>query len=179
MAEKVLVINPEKCTGCRKCEMVCSVFHYGFSDPSRSMIKVKKWEHIGLYLPVTCQSCDEPFCTEVCPAKACHRDPESNKVIIDKDKCIGCKTCIIACPFGVPFFDKTLHVSVKCDFCGGDPQCVASCTTGAIKYIDIDQVDKERKREYSSILAEMRTVESNGITANGIRGGTGWSRSLF
>ena len=155
MVDKVLVINPERCTGCRKCEIVCSVFHYGVSSPDRSLIKVKKWEHIGLYLPVTCQSCDEPFCTEVCPAKACHRDPETNRVIIDKNKCIGCKTCIIACPFGVPFFDKVEHVSVKCDFCGGDPQCVASCEMKAIEYIDIDQIDKERKREYSLVLAQM------------------------
>ncbi len=166
MQEKVLVINPEKCTGCRKCEMVCSVFHYGEINPGRSLIKVKKWEHIGLYLPVTCQSCNEPFCTKVCPAKACHRDPVTNKVIIDKNKCIGCKTCILACPFGVPFFDEVEHVSVKCDFCDGDPQCVAACTTGAIKYIEIDQIDKEKKREYSVLLAGMRNLDEGDFVAS-------------
>ncbi|MFC2070183.1 4Fe-4S dicluster domain-containing protein [Chloroflexota bacterium] len=171
MPEKVLVINPEKCTGCRKCEMICSVFHYGASDPSRSLIKIKKWEHIGLYLPVTCQSCDEPFCTEVCPAKACHRDPETNNVIIDRNKCIGCKTCIIACPFGVPLFDKVEHVSVKCDFCGGDPQCVSCCATEAIKYIDIDQIDKDKKREYSVKLAQIRGFGDNEQVMTRISGG--------
>jgi anaerobic carbon-monoxide dehydrogenase iron sulfur subunit len=155
MSQKVLVVNPQKCTGCRKCEMVCSVFHYGTSDPSRSLIRVMKWENIGFYLPVTCQNCDKPFCTEVCPAKACRRDLETGKVIIDKNKCIGCKTCIIACPFGVPFFDKALRVSVKCDFCGGDPQCVASCETGAIRYIETEFVDIEKKNEYSRMLMDM------------------------
>ena len=152
MAEKVLVIDPEKCTGCRKCEMVCSVFHTGTSNPSRSRIRVTKWENIGLYLPVTCQNCDKPFCTEVCPAKACRRDLETNKVIIDKTKCIGCKTCIIACPFGVPLFDKAEHVTIKCDFCDGDPQCVAGCEAGAVKYLDTDEVGVSKIREVSQKL---------------------------
>jgi carbon-monoxide dehydrogenase iron sulfur subunit len=152
--EKVLVIDPEKCTGCRKCEMVCSVFHYGTSDPSRSLIKVLKWEHIGFYLPVTCMSCEKPFCTEVCPAKACRIDPETYKVIIDKTKCIGCKTCILACPFGVPFFDEIEHVSVKCDFCGGDPQCVSCCETGAIEYINAYQIGMDKRSKYSLLLSQ-------------------------
>lgn len=155
MPEKVLVIDPEKCTGCRKCELVCSVFHTGTSNPSRSRIKVTKWEDIGFYLPVTCQSCDKPFCTEVCPAKACHRDVKTNKVLIDRKKCIGCKTCIIACPFGVPFFDKIERVSVKCDFCDGDPQCVASCEAKAIEYVDIDKVDLRKKQEVADKIIEM------------------------
>ncbi len=173
MGEKVLVIHPERCTGCRKCEMVCSVFHYGESNPSRSLIRIMKWEHIGLYLPVTCQSCDEPFCTEVCPAKACHRDPETNKVVIDRDKCIGCKTCIIACPFGVPFFDKELHVSVKCDFCGGDPQCVACCETKAIEYVETDLANLDKRREYSIKLAELRGYGGNEQVMTRISGGFG------
>lgn len=152
MSEKVLVIDPEKCTGCRKCEMVCSVFHTGTSNPGRSRIRVIKWEHIGLYLPVTCQNCDKPFCTEVCPAKACHRDLKTNKVIIDRTKCIGCKTCILACPFGVPLFDKSEHVTVKCDFCDGDPQCVACCEAGAVKYLDTDEVGMSKRGEVSQKL---------------------------
>ena len=154
MAEKVFVIDPEKCTGCRKCEMVCSVFHTGTSNPSRSRIKVTKWENIGLYLPVTCQNCDKPFCTEVCPAKAAHRDLKTNKVNIDKTKCIGCKTCIIACPFGVPLFDKAERVTIKCDFCDGDPQCVACCEAGAIKYLDVDEVGMSKRKEVASKLMD-------------------------
>jgi carbon-monoxide dehydrogenase iron sulfur subunit len=170
MSQKVLVVDPEKCTGCRKCEMICSVFHYGASDPGRSLIRVIKWESIGYYLPVTCQNCDKAFCTEVCPAKACHRDPESQKVVIDKDKCIGCKTCIITCPFGVPFFDKVLRVSVKCDFCGGDPQCAAACETRAIRYVEAEMADMARKNEYAAILAAMSGYGGFGNTTPGKAG---------
>ncbi|MFC1932813.1 4Fe-4S dicluster domain-containing protein [Chloroflexota bacterium] len=140
MQEKVLVIDHEKCTGCRMCELACSVFHTGASNPSRSRIRVIKWENIGLYLPLTCQNCEKPFCTEVCPTKACRIDPQKHMVVIDKDKCIGCKTCILACPFGAPFFDKVERVTVKCDYCDGEPQCVRFCDVGAIKYLDVAEV---------------------------------------
>ncbi|MFC1953233.1 4Fe-4S dicluster domain-containing protein [Chloroflexota bacterium] len=160
MPEKVLVVDTERCTGCRKCEMVCSIFHTGTSNPSRSRIRVLSLDHIGFYLPMSCQNCDKPFCTEVCPAKACHRDPKTNKVIIDKTTCIGCKTCILACPFGVPSFDKIESISIKCDFCDGDPQCVACCDTKAIDYIDVDQVGANRRREvFLNISQSMISIE--------------------
>ena len=116
MDQKVLVVDQEKCTGCRQCELVCSVYHTGASNPSRSRVRVVKWEHVGLYLPMTCNHCEKAFCVEVCPTKACHREPEKeNRVVIDRNLCIGCRTCIIACPFGQPFFDAQERVTVKCD----------------------------------------------------------------
>jgi len=155
MHGKLIVIDHEKCTGCRQCEMVCSVFHTGASNPSRSRIKVVKWEHVGCYLPMTCQSCEKPFCVEVCPTKACHMDEENQRVTIDKDKCIGCKTCIIACPFGAPLYDTTEKVSIKCDYCDGNPQCVVFCTVKAVDYIEADRINLAKKREVSLKLADM------------------------
>jgi carbon-monoxide dehydrogenase iron sulfur subunit len=151
MEQKVLFIDYEKCTGCRTCEMVCSVFHVGAVNPSRSRIRVLKWEFQGIYLPVTCQNCEKPFCTEVCPTKACHRDMGSYMVIIDKNKCIGCRSCILACPFGVPSFDSTERITVKCDLCDGDPQCTRFCDVGAIKYIDAGNI---------SLLKQYATAEN-------------------
>ncbi len=155
MNGKVLVIDHEKCTGCRQCEMVCSVFHNGASNPSRSRIKVVKWEHVGFYLPMTCQNCEKPFCVEVCPTKACHKDVENQRVMIDRDKCIGCKTCIVACPFGAPLYDKVERISIKCDYCDGDPQCVRFCEAKAIGYVDEDQVGVSKKREVSLRFFEL------------------------
>ena len=147
MHGKVLVVDHEKCTGCRQCELVCSVFHNGASNASRSRIKVMKWEQVGFYLPMTCQNCEKPFCTEVCPTKACHRDLETQRVIIDIEKCIGCKTCVIACPFGHPLFDVIDRVTVKCDYCDGDPQCVSFCNVKAVDYIDADRIQMAKKKE--------------------------------
>lgn len=154
--DKVLVIDQKKCTGCRKCEMVCSVVHTGASNPNRSRIKVMKLDELGFYLPISCQNCEKPQCTEVCPAKAAHRDLKSNKVLIDKTKCIGCKTCIISCPFGAPSFDEVERVSIKCDFCEGAPECVVACKAGAISYIEPDKVSLIKRdrlaREYAALM---------------------------
>jgi Fe-S-cluster-containing hydrogenase component 2 len=67
---KVLAISPEKCTGCRLCELVCSVFHDGVSNASRSRIKIMKWEAEGLYIPMSCQQCQDPQCVRFCEVKA-------------------------------------------------------------------------------------------------------------
>ena len=106
MVDKILVINREKCTGCRKCELVCSVHHTGTSNPARSRIKVLKWDSVGFYLPVSCQNCDHASCAEVCPSGACRRRGVGDVTAIDPKVCIGCKSCVLACPFGVPVFDR-------------------------------------------------------------------------
>lgn len=155
MYGKVLVVDPEKCTGCRLCELVCSVFHTGASNPSRSRIRVVKWEAIGVYLPMTCQNCETPFCVEVCPTKACHKDIEGQRVIIDQDKCIGCKTCIMACPFSHPYFDEHDRVTRKCNYCDGNPQCVAFCDVKAVDYVDADQINLKRKREAATKIWDL------------------------
>lgn len=155
MEEKVLVVDQKKCTGCRQCELVCSVFHTGSSNPSRSRIKIFKWEHEGIYLPMICNHCEKAYCLEVCPTKACHREPElNNRVVIDKNLCIGCKTCIMACPFDHPFFDLKERVTVKCDFCDGDPQCVAFCYAKAILFVDTDAIQIPKKREAANKFLE-------------------------
>ena len=146
--QKVLVVDQEKCTGCRLCELVCSVHHTGSSNPSRARIKVVKWEHVGIYLPMICNHCEKAYCVEVCPTKACHRETDNNnRVVIDKNLCIGCRTCIVACPFGHPFFDVQERVTVKCDFCDGDPKCVTFCDPKAVTYVDADMIQMAKKRE--------------------------------
>jgi carbon-monoxide dehydrogenase iron sulfur subunit len=155
MAKKILVIDSEKCTGCRKCELVCSVYHTGTSDPKRSRIKVLKWDHIGFYMPVSCQNCDHASCAEVCPSGACRKDEKLGVAVISPTRCIGCKSCILACPFGVPTFDKVEGISVKCDYCGGDPQCVPACKAGALSFIDPDEIGMARRDELSrKLIAE-------------------------
>lgn len=155
MEQKVLVVDQQKCTGCRLCELVCSVHHTGSSNPSRARIKVVKWEHVGIYLPMTCNHCEKAYCVEVCPTKACHREPDNNnRVVIDKNLCIGCRTCVVACPFGHPFFDIQDRVTVKCDYCDGDPKCVAFCDPKAVAYVDADMIQMTKKREAANKFIE-------------------------
>ena len=144
--EKILMIDYEKCTGCRLCELVCSVMHDGISNPARSRIKVMKWEHEGLYIPMTCQQCEDAPCMNVCPVKAISRDHDLGFVMVDYDVCIGCRSCVAVCPFGAMNYNKMEKKVFKCDLCGGDPQCVRFCEVKAIEYVNADSISTYKKK---------------------------------
>ncbi|MFC1867485.1 4Fe-4S dicluster domain-containing protein [Thermodesulfobacteriota bacterium] len=143
---KVLYIDYQKCTGCRTCEMVCSVKHDGVTNPMRSRIKVMKWEAEGLYVPMSCQQCQDAPCMNVCPVKAIYREEDMGRVAVDYDVCIGCRSCVAVCPFGAMGFNVIDKQVIKCDLCDGDPQCVRFCDVDAVEYIDADEVAMEKQR---------------------------------
>ncbi len=144
---KVLMLDYEKCTGCRLCEVVCSVKHEGVSNPARSRVKIAKWEWEGRYVPMTCQQCIDAPCQTVCPVKAISRDESLNRVVVDYDVCIGCRMCVAVCPFGAMGFDVLAKRVNKCDFCDGEPQCARFCEPGAIKYVEAATVSREKQVE--------------------------------
>ena len=103
------------------------------------------YPHLQQYfLPVMCQQCEDAPCTHVCPTGASYRDPDTNVVLVDKEKCIGCKYCMMACPYGVRSWSPSEHVVEKCTLCGqltaaGElPKCVAACCGSARFYGDLD-----------------------------------------
>lgn len=144
--EKILVIDHEKCTGCRLCEMACSITHTGVSNPARSRIHVIKWTMEGFDLPMVCQQCEEAPCIAVCPKDALYRDPVMGRVALDYDLCIGCKMCVTACPFGGMGIDITTRRVIKCDLCDGDPACVRFCESGALQFVPVSSVNLVKKR---------------------------------
>ncbi len=151
--EKVLMINYQKCTGCRLCELVCSVMHDGVSNPARSRIKVMKWESEGLYVPMSCQQCEDAPCMNVCPVKALSRDEDLGFVTVDYDVCIGCRSCVAVCPFGAMNYNVIDKKVFKCDLCGGDPQCVRFCEVKAVEYVDADRVSNYKKKDAAERLS--------------------------
>ncbi|MFC1919059.1 4Fe-4S dicluster domain-containing protein [Chloroflexota bacterium] len=136
---KVLVIDYEKCTGCRICEQVCSVQHEGVSNPARSRIKIVKWEPEGRYIPMGCQQCESAPCKAICPVQAISWDETLSRVMVDYDSCIGCRICIAICPFGGMILDTLARKVIKCDLCDGDPLCAKFCDAGAIRYVDASE----------------------------------------
>jgi len=145
--DKVLKTDYEKCTGCRLCELVCSVWHDHVSSPIRARIRVIKWEADGIYVPLSCQQCEDAPCMIGCPVKALTRNMEMGRVEIDYGKCIGCRTCVSVCPFGAMHFVPTDRKVIKCDLCDGDPQCVRFCDVKAVRLVEAGDVSLQKGRE--------------------------------
>ena len=153
--EKMLIVDHEKCTGCRLCELVCSVKHTRVSNPSKSRVSIMKWDMDGFYLPMVCQHCQDAPCMAVCPKDAISRDDELDCVTINYDLCIGCKMCVSACPFGAMGFDTQQKRVFKCDLCDGDPQCVRFCDMKAVDYVEAAKLKYPRMRESAENYSEL------------------------
>ena len=153
--DMMIVVDHAKCTGCRLCEMACSVKHTGGNNPSRSRIHVIKWPMEGFELPMLCQQCEQAPCIAVCPKDALYRDPVVSRVTLDYDLCIGCRMCVTACPFGGMGVDTTDRRVIKCDQCDGDPLCVRFCGPGALQYLPVHAVNLMKKRSAGLQLSEV------------------------
>ena len=134
-APLALAIHPEKCTGCRHCELACSFVQTGAFQPARSLVRVHVFDEQASFAPYTCFQCDEAWCMQVCPVNAIDVDAATGAKIVLDPVCVGCKLCVIACPFGTIFFDAPSETAAKCDLCAGDPACARACPTGAIETV--------------------------------------------
>ena len=129
--EKTMVLQPEKCLGCRTCELACSFNRAQEFNPQKAAVSVILYDEAMICVPIMCTQCEEACCAKICPVSAIQRD-EYGAMRVDRKKCIGCKMCISACPLGNMALDSTQVF--KCELCGGDPQCVKFCPSGAIEY---------------------------------------------
>lgn len=154
-SKKVIVIDPDKCTGCHSCEMACSIMHFGVCGSNYSRIRIHEFRDVNTYIPVMCQACEEPICAKICPVNARYRK-ENGTMVTDEDKCIGCKACINACPFGTVQINPVNNKTITCDLCDDHeygPWCVKSCTMQqALKYVNAGDVAKARGREWARTL---------------------------
>ena len=133
--KKQLLMKPEKCTGCRSCEIICS-FNRGKSfNPKNSAVSVMSYEEAMVSVPVMCLQCEQAACISACPVGAMYRDKDGT-VKNNSAKCIVCKLCVGACPLGNVTFSAAEKKIVKCELCGGDPLCAKYCPSGCLVYSD-------------------------------------------
>ncbi|PKU22368.1 4Fe-4S dicluster domain-containing protein [Telmatospirillum siberiense] len=172
---RFVAATPSKCIGCRTCEVACVLAHAGDASVERlsgltfmPRLTVVKTRTVST--TVTCHHCEDAPCVNACPSAAIsYRD---NSVQVDQERCLGCKTCMIACPFGamnvitVPatrqFAGVTLAAGVKaqahkCDLCigrDGGPACVSVCPTKALQAVGRAEMDQTLR------LRQERAVDS-------------------
>jgi carbon-monoxide dehydrogenase iron sulfur subunit len=140
MKIRYVVEKEDVCIGCRLCEIACVVEH----SKSKNIIKAYKEEKRGIprshveeegpvSFSVTCRHCDDAWCVSACITGAMQKQ-EDGRVIVDSEKCVGCWSCVMACPYGAIGMDKDLKKSVKCDLCGDReiPACVEACPNRAL-----------------------------------------------
>jgi Fe-S-cluster-containing dehydrogenase component len=152
-------IIPERCTGCQSCEMACSLSHEGSCSPSLSRIRMKKWEEISVFIPIVCQQCEKPPCVDICPTGARKRGPGTDTVITDGKRCVGCKSCLYACPYSAPALHPVTKRTITCDLCGGQPLCTQVCTAGALSYEPEGDLSTEKRRAFAqTLLHSMRSA---------------------
>ncbi len=138
----ILLVEASRCIGCFGCEAACKMEHDlpGEPRPIR-VIQVGPvgagQEMIMSFQPTTCCHCDRPACVTACPTGAMQKR-EDGIVFSDTSLCIGCQTCAVACPFGVPHLNPATGKIAKCDGCrervdqGLWPACVIKCPTGSL-----------------------------------------------
>jgi len=184
-----ILASAAKCIGCRVCELACAAAHLpggatvgSLGGPLTPRLYLTRSEH--LRVPVGCRHCEDAPCAAVCPNAAIRRTERG--VLVDGERCVGCKTCMAACPFGamemaqlwkngkpltrrVPdpaapesFAVEPALLASKCDLCrerGEGPACVAACPAGALALVDPAQVKRRRNLEAALALAGARTAE--------------------
>lgn len=152
--ENALIVDWRKCAGCRICEISCSLVHENICNPFLSRIRVIADEKRLFYFPASCAGCNDPVCLEVCPVKALSFHPNTGAVVVNEERCIGCKECAIYCPFGAANIHPITKKAFKCDLCNGDPICARRCPTGAITFGPIDVRIRKTRRKRSEEMYE-------------------------
>ncbi len=151
---KILVLSPEKCIGCRTCELVCSFNKTKEFNPKNSAVSVIAYDEAAIAVPMMCLQCEDPSCMKVCPVSAISRSKEGT-VEIDTNKCIGCKMCISACPIGNITYNSKDRKLIKCDLCQGDPQCAKFCPSGAIQFVEGSATNLNKKKKIAEKFKEL------------------------
>uniref|UniRef100_A0A7C9JS07 4Fe-4S dicluster domain-containing protein n=1 Tax=Muribaculaceae bacterium Z82 TaxID=2304548 RepID=A0A7C9JS07_9BACT len=188
--KRAMVMDLDRCTGCQSCIVACKFENNsGLGNYRCDIVDVGPYgthPDIQMYwLPFQCQQCENAPCIEVCPTGASYRDPDNGVVLIGDQECIGCMTCLAACPFSdnagaarpsARWFNEERNVVEKCTLCNhltaksdgvenpadsldaahAVPPCVYNCPTKCRHFGDLDDAASEASQMLAQAKAEGR-----------------------
>jgi carbon-monoxide dehydrogenase iron sulfur subunit len=143
-----IFVKEEACMGCGLCEVYCTVQHSNSKDlikaykkeQPRPLSRVRLEVAIPISFAVQCRHCENPPCVMACLSGAMYVDEETGLVMHDAEKCMGCWTCVMVCPYGAIIADASIRKAVaKCDLCPDldTPACVANCPNEALIFEEV------------------------------------------
>lgn len=172
MSKYYLIQDQKKCIGCLSCEVHCKSKNALPLGPRLGQIISIGPKMVGqlpkqAFVFMPCFHCEESWCVSACPTGAMRKREKDGIVYVDASLCVGCKSCIIACPWGAPQWNPETGKAVKCDYCmdrvdqGLLPACVAKCVTHCLHFGRADQMDITRRERYARNIAfELETLIS-------------------
>ena len=178
MTKYGFAINLFRCIGCRTCTISCKMENHladgvqrvhVLNDEGTLTLDTPSGTYPDLsftWRPVPCQQCDNPACIDVCPVEGATYKRDDGVVVVDKDACIGCGSCVEACPYGARTLDPETSIVDKCDMClhrltnGVDrTMCALCCPNRAITAGDLDDPDSEVSKLVASFETEQYLVD--------------------
>ncbi len=199
---KTVFVQPERCVGCKQCEVACAVAHSRSQDPFTALFEVplpRSRIHVepGLFLntafPNKCRHCNPAPCQTVCPTGAISRAPDLPEIVlIAAGKCIACGMCAMVCPFDVITFHAPQDVpyrqivALKCDHCierqrqGLIPACVEACKVNALLFGEVNElvkVARTRRAETVSVAVSQVAPQAAGLPEH-IESWKAWGRDV-
>ena len=159
MSQQAFYFDGTRCTGCKTCQMACKdyknidlgisfrhVYEVTIGDTVKDADGAFSTTCVSYPLSMSCNHCDSPVCFEKCPQSAIIKDADTGLMSIDEEKCIGCGTCAIVCPYNAPKVDEEIKKAVRCDMCadrvaeGKQPICVEACPLRALDFGEISEL---------------------------------------
>jgi Fe-S-cluster-containing dehydrogenase component len=160
MDQKYMLMDLDACVRCYACEVACRQEN-GLSFETKS-----RWCRVQTvppreaggelhldFVPVMCFQCEDPMCAQFCPVEAITKK-EDGRVLVEEEKCIGCRQCIAGCPYGAMFFNEVTRKAGKCNLCqsrmeyGIEPSCVQHCIGGALRFVTPTELEEITKGKH-------------------------------
>jgi anaerobic dimethyl sulfoxide reductase subunit B (iron-sulfur subunit) len=175
MTQYGFFFDQSRCTGCQTCAIACKSYHELPVGPVK-YLRIYQYEkgafpEVRLHMQwVPCYHCEAPVCVDACPAQAIHKEARFGAVLIDSDKCDGCRLCYDACPYGAPVFesDDAGAKAQKCTMCvdrlerGEKPVCVLACPLRSLDFGPVRELMKTygERRDLDDLPASRTTRPS-------------------
>ena len=160
--EKAIYLDIDLCIGCGACTVACmdqnDIYPEKGQPALRRIYKVEEGIFPNAkirYIPAGCMHCEDGPCVVGCPTGAVSKDERTGAVHVDKELCIGCHSCALACPFGVPRYDLDEKMQ-KCQLCAErvevelEPACVRVCPMGALKFESVNKAQEAKESKFAA-----------------------------